>query len=170
MSILSQFKFIIFALVSSLLFTACSSSPSISSLIGGRQKYDYAQNFEQMSRYNFKPAPDTLSANSNFIFIQDAGAILAIENGMAGKKISKERNMTPDFLVNYYYTGDKNITAGQLNQLFSYNLSLAWNDKYGTGLGIADSSHSFSKGTLIIDFVLLSGLKMHHDLWRVLHD
>lgn len=134
----------------SIALSACSS---ISSLIGGRHKYDYAQNFESMQSYNFKPISPTLAADEDFLFIQNAGAALAIENALAGLKIRKERHLQPDFWVNYYFTGEKNMTVGQLNTLFKYNLGLAWDDKYGTGLGTANSSHSFSKTTLIIDLV-----------------
>ena len=132
------------------LVTACSS---VSSLIGGRHKYDYAQNFESMQSYDFNPIIPALAADKDFLFIQSSGVMLAIENAMAAKKIRKERNMGPDFRVNYYFTGEKNITVGQLNSLFKYNLGLAWDDKYGSGLGIANSRHSFSKRTLIIDLV-----------------
>ncbi len=142
------------------LVTACSS---VSSLIGGRHKYDYAQNFEGMQSYNFKPILPALAADKDFLFIQSSGAMLAIENAMAAKKIRKERNLEPDFWVNYYFTGEKNITVGQLNALFKYNLGLAWDDKYGSGLGIASSNHSFSKRTLIID--LISG-NNNRLIWR----
>ncbi len=45
------------------------------------------------------------------------------------------------------------MNVGRINTLFNYNLGLAWDDKYGTGQGIANSNYSFSKQTLIIDLV-----------------
>ncbi len=155
-----SFKAFIFCLGSSLFLGACTS---VSSLIGGRHKHDYAQNFESMVRYNFNPVPASLAANPDFLFIQNSGAKLAIENIMAGKKILKERNMTPDFWLNYYFSGEKPLSVAQLNKIFNYNLGLAWDDKYGTGQGIANSSHIFSRGTLIIDIVSREGNRL---IWR----
>jgi len=143
-----------------LFLSGCSS---VSSMIGGRYRYDYAQNFEHMTKYNFSPIIEQLEANPDFRFIRDAGATLAIENGMAVKKIRKERNAEPDFWLNYYFTGEQTITVGQLNKLFSYNLGLAWNDKYGSGQGIADTSHSFSRRSLIIDLVSRENNRL---IWR----
>ncbi|MCU7834790.1 MAG: DUF4136 domain-containing protein [gamma proteobacterium symbiont of Taylorina sp.] len=163
MFILSKFKFIFFALNITIILSACSSAPSISSLIGGRHEYDYAQNFEQMKQYNFSPISNTLEANPDFNFIRSSGAILAIENSMAAKKITKQRNVLPDFWVNYYYTGSQSMTVGSLNQFFHYNLGLAWDDKYGTGQGIANTSHSFSSGTLIIDIISTNNNQL---IWR----
>ncbi|MCW8929855.1 MAG: DUF4136 domain-containing protein [Gammaproteobacteria bacterium] len=143
-------KSILFLLYISFILSACSS---VSSLVGGRHKHDYAQNFETMTRYNFSPASTQLTANPDFIFIQSSGAQLAIENGMATKKLLKERHMTPDMWLNYYFTGEEEISVGELNKLFEYNLGLAWDDKYGTGKGIANSDYHFSKRTIIIDLV-----------------
>ena len=153
MSILLRFKLFIIPLSISIILSACSSLTSISSLIGGRHKYDHAQNFETMKKYNFSPISSDLKSNPDFRFIQQSGSQLAIENIMAAKKLTKERYAPPDFWLNYYYTGKQNITVGQINDFFQYNLGLAWNDKYGIGKGIADSSYSFSKKTLIIDLV-----------------
>lgn len=153
MSIFSLFKFIIVTLGICLVLNACSSVPSISSVIGGRHKYDYAQNFERMKQYNFSPISSSLEANTDFNFIRNSGATLAIENIMAAKKLTKERHAVPDFWLNYYFTGSQSMTVGQLNQLFHYSLGLAWDDKYGTGQGIANSSYRFAKNTLIIDLV-----------------
>ncbi len=72
---------------------------------------------------------------------------------MVSKSLKKERNGHPDILLNYYFTGEQGIRVGKLNDLFHYNLGLAWDDKYGTGNGIAQNNYSFSKRTLIIDFV-----------------
>lgn len=147
----------------SLILGACSSVPSITSLIGGRHKYDHAQNFEAMNKYNFSPVSSELSVNLDFNFFQESGGQLAIENIMATKKITKERHAVPDFWLNYYYTGKQSITVVQLNSFFHYNLGLAWDDKYGTGLGIADNSHKFSTNTLIIDLVSHNGNQL---IWR----
>ncbi|MCU7938013.1 MAG: DUF4136 domain-containing protein [gamma proteobacterium symbiont of Bathyaustriella thionipta] len=136
---------------------------SVSTLVGGRHKHDYAQNFEGMQRYNFNPVSLQVKTDPNFIFIQNSGATLAIENGMATKKLRKERNMEPDFWLNYYFTGEQSMTVDQINTLFNYNLGLAWNDKYGTGQGIAKSNHSFSKRTLIIDLVSQDNNRL---IWR----
>lgn len=156
----SSFKATVFCLGISLFLGACSS---ISSLVGGRHKHDYAQNFETMQRYNFNPASSSLASDPDFLLIKSSGAQLAIENIMAGKKLRKERNMEPDFWLNYYFTGEKSITVAQLNQQFNYNLGLAWDDKYGTGKGIANSSHNFAKRTLIIDLVSRNNNRL---IWR----
>ncbi len=155
---------LITGLLLSLLLTACSSSvTTVSSLLGARVKYDYAQNFKAMQKYNFNPAPDTIKNNPDYRFIQSVGATLAIENTMAAKKIRKERHILPDFWVNYYFVGDKGINIGQLNELYSYNLGLVWDDKYGNGEGIANTSHKFSAGTFIIDLVSPEGNRL---IWR----
>lgn len=151
---------ILLSITLSLVLGACGS---VSSLIGGRHKHDYAQNFESMQHYNFSSLSTQLAADSNFLFIQNSGAQLAIENGMAGKEILKERHLTPDMWLNYYFTGEKGMTVGQLNQLFNYNLGLAWDDKYGTGKGIANSNYSFSKRTLILDLVSKENNRL---IWR----
>lgn len=145
-----KFRIFMTCIFLAITLTACSS---VSSLVGGRHKYDHAQNFQRMDKYNFNPTSAQLEMNPDFRFIRDSGATLAIENGMAAKHIKKERNIQPDFWINYYFTGEQVITVGKLNKLFTYNLGLAWNDKYGTGQGIANTSHSFSKHTLIIDLV-----------------
>ena len=151
-------------LLLSVLLTACSTSvTTVSSLLGARIRYDYAQNFEAMQKYNFNPAPDSVKNNPDHRFIQSVGATLAIENTMAAKKIRKERHALPDFWVNYYFVGDKGIKAGQLNELYHYNLGLAWDDKYGSGKGIANTSHKFSAGTFIIDLVSPEGNRL---IWR----
>ncbi len=148
----------------SLLLSACSSSvTTVSSLIGGRIKYDYAQNFEAMQRYNFNPVPDIVKNNPDYQFIQSVGATLAIENIMAAKKIRKERHLQPDFRVNYYFVGDKGISVAQLNELYAYNLGLSWDDKYATGKGVANTSHHFSSGTFIIDLISSEGNRL---IWR----
>jgi hypothetical protein len=151
---------ILICLAVSLVLGACSS---VSSLIGGRHKHDYAQNFEAMHYYNFSPVSAELASDPEFIFIQNSGAQLAIENAMAAKKIRKERNMTPDLWLNYYFTGDNKVTVGQINELFNYNLGMAWDDKYGTGKGVASSGHNFSKRTLIIDLVSKESNRL---IWR----
>lgn len=170
MSILSRLLFIfdsrsrlILILTMTLILVACSSVPSITSLIGGRHKYDHAQNFESMKKYDFSPISSELKANPDFKLLQQSGGQLAIENIMATKKISKERHTTPDFWLNYYYTGEHSITVGGLNKFFNYNLGLAWDDKYGMGNGIANTSHNFSSGTLIIDLVSKHNNKL---IWR----
>ena len=170
MSILSRSLFIftsrsqlIIIIALTLMLVACSSVPSITSLIGGRHKYDHAQNFESMKRYDFSPISSELKANPDFKFLQQSGGQLAIENIMATKKITKERHATPDFWLNYYYTREHNITVGELNQFFNYNLGLAWDDKYGVGNGIANTAHNFSTGTLIIDLVSGNNNKL---IWR----
>ncbi len=140
--------------------SACSS---VSTLIGGRYKYDHAQNFEHMRHYNFQLVSKPLSTDKNFLFIRNSGVILAIENGMAAKSILKERNILPDFWLNYYFTGEQGLTVGKLNQLFNYNLGLAWDDKYGSGQGIANSQYSFSRRTLIIDLVSRDNNRL---IWR----
>ncbi len=154
---------LLFCLTVSLLLSACGSITSVSSLIDGRHKYDYAQNFEGMKTYNFSSVKSSLSSNPDYIFIKSSGAQLAIENGMATKKLFKERHLLPDMWLNYYFTGDKVISVGQLNDLFDYNLGLAWDDKYGTGKGIANSSHTFSKQTIIIDLVYKKNNRL---IWR----
>ncbi len=146
-----------------LVFLNACATVNVSSLIGGRHKHDYAQNFESMQTYNLNPAPAVLAANKDYIFIQNSGAQLAIENAMAGKKIRKERHLMPDFKLNYYFTGKQGISTGQLNQLFNYNLGLAWDDIYGTGKGIANNSHHFSGQTFIIDFVSRNNNRL---IWR----
>ncbi len=156
-------KFII-SLLLMVLLTACSSSvTTVSSLLGARIRYDHAQNFEAMQKYNFNPAPDTVKNNPDYRFIQSVGATLAIENTMAAKKIRKERHALPDFRVNYYFVGENGINVGQLNELYSYNLGLAWDDKYGSGAGIANTSHKFSADTFIIDLVSPEGNRL---IWR----
>jgi len=135
----------------------------VSSLIGGRHKHDYAQNYEGMKTYNFSPVQSSLSSNSDYIFINSSGAQLTIENGMATKKLLKERYLLPDMWLNYYFTGDNIVSVGQLNDLFNYNLGLAWDDKYGTGKGIANSHHTFSKQTFIIDLVSKNNNRL---IWR----
>ncbi len=154
------FRNISFYLAVLIFLGACSS---VSSLIGGRHKHDHAQNFETMQTYDFNPAPDLLSANPDFIFVQNSGSQLAIENAMAMKKIRKERHLKPDFWLNYYFTGEQGITVNQLNEVFNYNLGLAWDDQYGTGKGIANSKHHFSSHTLIIDFVSKNNNRL---IWR----
>ncbi len=144
------FKVIIFSLSLMLVLDGCTS---VSQLIGGRYRHDYAQNFERMNKYNFSPVSAELEANADYRFIRDSGAVLTIENAMAAKKLKKETYAAPDFWLNYYYTGQQRISVGELNKFFNYNLGLAWNDKYGTGRGHASISHHFSKNTLIIDFV-----------------
>lgn len=151
---------IIFCLGFSLLLSGCSS---VTTLVGGRHKHDYAQDFERMQRYNFQPAPQQIQSHPGYTLIQNSGAMLAIENGMAVKKLRKERHMQPDIWLNYYYTGEQGITVGQLNQLYDYNLGLAWDDKYGTGKGIANSNYSFSRRTLIIDFISRDNNRL---IWR----
>ncbi len=146
----SPFRLIISCLALSLILSACSS---VSSLVGGRYKYDHAQNFKRMQKYNFNTVPPQLESDPNFRFIRDSGAVLAIENAMAMKKIRKERNAVPDFWINFYFTGEQNITVGQLNKLYAYNLGLAWDDKYGTGQGTANTGYKFSRRTLIIDLI-----------------
>ncbi len=147
-----------------LLLSACSSSvTTVSSLIGGRVKYDYAQNFESMQKYNFMPAPAAVKNNPDYQFIHSQGATLAIENTMASKKIRKERYAVPDFLVNYYFVGKKGISVGQLNKLYGYNLGLTWDDEYGTGKGIANTSHIFSEATFIVDLISSDGNRL---IWR----
>jgi len=146
----ATFRAIIICLGFSLFLGACSS---VSSLVGGRHKHDYAQNFESMQSYNFNPVSAQIKSDANFLFIRNSGAMLAIENGMAAKKLRKERNIDPDIGLNYYFTGDQGMNVGRINTLFNYNLGLAWDDKYGTGQGIAKSNYSFSKQTLIIDLV-----------------
>ncbi len=157
----STFKLITVSLFLSLILGACTTS--VSSLIGGRHKHDYAKNFEQMQKYNFNPVPEQLEANPDFRLIRDSGATLAIENTMAAKHIRKERNAVPDFWVNYYFTGEQSISVAQLNKFFAYNLGLAWNDKYGSGQGIANTSHTFSSRTLIIDLVARENNQL---IWR----
>ncbi len=147
-------------LVFSLFFTGCSS---VSALVGGRHKHDYAQNFERIQSYNFHPVSNALKNNSDFQFISNSGVLLSIENAMAAKKLRKERNIEPEIWVNYYFTGEHTISVGELNELFNYNLGLAWDDKYGTGQGIANSHYQFSKDTLIIDFVSREGNRL---IWR----
>lgn len=154
------FLLILTCLAVSFILSSCSS---VSKVLGGRHKYDHAQNFESMQRYNFSPTPVQIRNNPNFRFIQSSGAVLAIENAMAAKQIRKERYDVPDFWLNYYFTGEQDITAGQLNQLFGYNLGLAWDDKYGTGQGIANTDHHFSRRTLIIDLVSREGNRL---IWR----
>ncbi|WP_198262901.1 DUF4136 domain-containing protein [sulfur-oxidizing endosymbiont of Gigantopelta aegis] len=156
-----QFTFyVFFSLFLGIFISGCSS---VSSLVGGRHKHDYAQNFEAMQRYNFKPQVEALKTDNKFLFIQASGATLAIENRMATKKLRKERNMAPDFWVNYYFTGEQGMNVGELNRLFNYNLGLAWDDKYGTGKGIANSNYSFSKRTLIVDIVSKDNNRL---IWR----
>jgi len=156
----ATFKIIMLCLVFSFFLSGCSS---VSSLVGGRHKYDHSQNFEHMQRYNFQPAPDKVKADNNYNFIRNSGVVLSIENRMATKKIRKERILQPDFWLNYYFTGEQGMTTAQLNSLFAYNLGLAWDDKYGGGKGIADSSHSFSRRTLIIDLVSRENNRL---IWR----
>lgn len=153
-------QFTLFFLGISLFLSGCGS---VSSLVGGRHKHDFAQNFESMQHYNFNSAPESLSSNPNFIFIKNSGSQLAIENAMAGKNIRKERNIEPELWLNYYFTGEQSISVGQLNKLFDYNLGLAWDDKYGSGKGIANSSHVFSSRTLIIDLVSNDNNRL---IWR----
>jgi hypothetical protein len=147
-------------LVLSLFFTGCSS---VSSLVGGRHKHDYAQNFERIQSYNFHPVSNILKNNSDFQFISNSGVLLSIENGMVTKKLRKERNIEPEIWVNYYFSGENNVSVGDLNDLFQYNLGLAWDDKYGTGQGIANNNYQFSKRTLIIDFVTSKNNRL---IWR----
>ncbi len=170
MSILSRSLFVfdsrsrlILIFTMTLILVACSSVPSITSLIGVRHKYDHAQNFERMKKYDFSPISNKLKANPDFKFLQQSGAQLAIENIMATKRISKERHTTPDFWLNYYYTGEHGITVGGLNKFFNYNLGLAWDDKYGVGNSIANTGHNFSTGTLIIDLISRNNNKL---IWR----
>ncbi len=158
--IAKRVKLALLAIGLSLLLGACGS---VSSLIGGRHKHDYAQNFESMQHYNFSPISTQLAADPDFRFIQNSGAQLAIENQMAEKKLLKERHLSPDMWLNYYFTGEQEVSVGQLNQIFGYNLGLAWDDKYGTGKGIANSSHFFSKRTLIIDLVSRQNNRL---IWR----
>ncbi|MCK5663253.1 MAG: DUF4136 domain-containing protein [Thiotrichaceae bacterium] len=146
----ATFRTVIVCLGFSLISGACSS---VSSLVGGRHKHDYAQNFESMQSYNFNPVSAQIESDANFLFIRNSGAMLAIENGMAAKKLRKERNMEPDIRLNYYFTGEQGMNVGRINTLFNYNLGLAWDDKYGTGQGIANSNYSFSKRTLIVDLI-----------------
>lgn len=153
-------KLIVFTLCLILVLDGCTS---VSELIGGRYKHDYAQNFESMNKYNFNPVSSELEADADYRFIRDSGAVLTIENAMATKKLMKESYATPDFWLNYYYTGQQTITVGQLNELFNYNLGLAWDDKYGTGKGHANSSYRFSKNTLIIDLVASENQQL---IWR----
>ena len=160
---LSRHKVLIFTITISIFLYACSSVPSITSLIGARHVYDHAQNFEQMKQYNFRPISSTLEANPDFNFIRESGSTLAIENIMATKKITKERHAIPDFWLNYYYTGESAINVGQLNTFFNYNLGLAWDDKYGLGKGFANTSHTFSRQTLIIDLVSNNNNQL---IWR----
>ncbi len=148
----------------SLLLSACSSSgTTVSSLIGGRIKYDYAQNFESMQKYDFMPVPAVVKTNPDYQFIQSQGATLAIENAMASKKIRKEHHAQPDFWVNYYFVGSRDISVGQLNELYGYNLGLSWDDEYGTGKGLANTSHTFSEGTFIVDLISSEGNRL---IWR----
>lgn len=154
------FKVIIFSMSLMLVLDGCTS---VSKLIGGRYRYDYAQNFERMNRYNFSPVSTELEANADYRFIRDSGAVLTIENAMAAKKIMKESYAVPDFWLNYYYTGQQSISVGELNKFFNYNLGLAWNDKYGRGKGQANISHRFSKNTLIIDLVSSDNKQL---IWR----
>lgn len=154
------FLLILTCLAMSFILSSCSS---VSKVLGGRHKYDHAQNFESMQRYNFNPTLKQIENNPNFRFIQNSGAVLAIENAMAAKQIRKERYDVPDFWLNYYFTGEQDMTAGQLNQLFGYNLGLAWDDKYGTGQGIANTGYHFSRRTLIIDLVSREGNRL---IWR----
>lgn len=159
-----KLKALVISLLTGLFLTACSSSvTTVSSLIGGRVKYDYAQNFEAMQKYNFNPAPDVVKNSPDYRFIQSAGTQLAIENTMAAKKIRKERYAQPDFWVNYYFVGNNDISVGQLNDLYGYNLGLSWDDEYGTGKGIANTGHTFSSGTLIIDLLSPDGNRL---IWR----
>lgn len=153
-------RLIVFAISLMLVLDGCTS---VSELIGGRYKHDYAQNFERMNKYNFNPVSTELEANADYRFIRDSGAVLAIENAMATKKLMKESYATPDFWLNYYYTGQQTISVEQLNKLFNYNLGLAWDDKYGTGKGHANTSHRFSKNTLIIDLVAIDNQQL---IWR----
>jgi len=156
----ATFKIIMLCLTFSFFLNSCSS---VSSLVGGRHKYDHAQNFENMQRYNFHPAPEKVKIDNNYNFITHSGVVLSIENRMAAKKIRKERILQPDFWVNYYFTGEQAMTTAQINKLFAYNLGLAWDDKYGGGKGIADNSHSFSRRTLVIDLVSRDN---NHLIWR----
>ena len=156
----SFFPLIIASLAMTIMLSSCSS---VSKVIGGRHKFDHAQNFEGMHRYNFKVPPAQLENNPDFRLIRNAGVILAIENAMAAKQIRKERYGEPDFWLNYFFTGEQDITVGQLNQLYTYNLGLAWDDKYGTGKGIANTDYRFSSRTLIIDLVSREGNRL---IWR----
>ena len=157
---LSIFPLIITCLILSFCLSSCSS---VSKMVGARHKYDHAQNFEGMQRYNFSPTPEQIENNADFRFIRNSGAALAIENAMAAKQIRKERYATPDFWLNYYFTGEQGITVGQLNQLYTYNLGLAWDDKYGTGQGVANTDYRYSRRTLIIDLVAREGKRL---IWR----
>jgi len=156
----SIFPLIIASLAMTIMLSSCSS---VSKVIGGRHKFDHAQNFEGMQRYNFKAPPVQIENNPDFRLIRDAGAILAIENAMAAKQIRKERYGEPDFWLNYFFTGEQPITVGELNQLFAYNLGLSWDDKYGTGQGVAKTDYRFSSRTLIIDLVSRDGNRL---IWR----
>lgn len=146
-----------------LLSIGLSSCSSVSKMVGGRHKYDHAQNFEGMQQYNFSPMMAQLQDNPDLRFIREAGVVLAIENTMAAKQIRKERYGEPDFWLNFFFTGEHEQTVGQLNQLFGYNLGLAWDDKYGAGKGIANSDYRFSRRTLIIDLVSRNGNRL---VWR----
>jgi len=139
-----------------LTLTACSS-------INRQVKYDHAQNFEYMLNYNFNAIPDKLQADANYQLLQQANITLAIENTMAGKKIRKETSIEPDFWLNYYFTGEQPISTGELNKLFSYNLGLAWDDKYGTGQGKANTAYTYSRRTLIIDLISPDNNRL---IWR----
>jgi hypothetical protein len=152
--------FIISLLVASISLSGCVS---VSKVIGGRHKYDHAQNFEIMQRYNFYPVPEKIQRLPEYRYILDSGATLVLENAMAAKLIRKERYATPDFWLNFYYVGEKSITTGELNKLNEYNLGLAWDDKYGTGEGIANIKHRFSSGQFIIDLVSKTQNRL---IWR----
>lgn len=126
--------------------TACSS-------INRQVTYDHGQNFESMLSYNFKPVADNLKAEGNYHLLQQGNIRLAIENAMAGKKIRKETVITPDFWLNYYFTAEQPISTHALNALFDYSLGLTWDNKDATGHGKANTAHTFSRRTLIIDLV-----------------
>ena len=160
MRYVSQIQLLSTLLTLSLLLSACGS---VSKMVGARYKYDHAQNFERMQHYNFKPLPKQLQNDGNLQFIRNSGAVLAIENAMAAKQIRKERYAQPDFWVNFYFTGEQGITVGQLNELYQYNLGLSWDDKYGTGKGIANTDYTFSRRTFIIDLV---SNKNNQLIWR----
>lgn len=159
MRYLSTLPLIMF-LTLSLILSSCGS---VSKMVGGRFKYDHAQNFEHMQRYNFKPVDKNIERHPDYQFIRASGATLAIENAMAAKQIRKERYVQPDFWLNYYFTGEQTISVAELNQIFAYNLGLAWDDQYGTGKGIANSDYQFSRRTFIIDIVSKENNQL---IWR----
>lgn len=135
---------------------ACSS-------VNRKVKYDHAQNFESMLSYNFKTIPDKFAYDVNYQLLRQANLALIIENTMAAKKIRKETRIEPDFWLNYYFSGEQPINVGELNTLFDYNLGLAWDDKYGTGQGMANTAYTYSHRTLIIDLISPDNNRL---IWR----